>query len=92
MILRARLWFVILAAAEAVIAILVYGDAHSTVRVVAVLFFLLICPGMAWIRLLQLYEPVTELTLAIALSVAGSGGTGTRWPPNGPAPGKPPPK
>ena len=60
MILRARLWFVILAAAEAVIAILVYGDAHSSVRVVAVLFFLLICPGMAWIRLLQLYEPVTE--------------------------------
>jgi len=63
-ILRARLWFVILAAAEAVIAILVYGDAHSSVRVVAVLFFLLIFPGMAWIRLLQLYEPVTELTLA----------------------------
>ena len=70
MILRARLWFVILAAAEAVIAILVYGDAHSSVRVVAVLFFLLIFPGMAWIRLLQLYEPITELTLAIALSVA----------------------
>jgi hypothetical protein len=70
MILAPRLWFASLVAAEAVIVILVYGDVRSPVRVVAVLLFLLICPGMAWIRLLQLYEPVTEVMLAIALSIA----------------------
>jgi hypothetical protein len=69
-ILRARPWFVILVAAEAVIAVLVYSDVRSPVRVVAVLLFLLICPGMAWVRLLRLYEPVTEVMLSIALSVA----------------------
>jgi hypothetical protein len=73
MILGARLWFVVLAATEAVIVILVYGDVRSPVRVVAVLLFLLICPGMAWIRLLQLSEPLTELMLAIALSIAIDG-------------------
>jgi hypothetical protein len=67
---RPGLWLVMLAAAEAVIAILVYGDVHSPVRVVAVLSFLLICPGMAWIRLLKLDERLTEVVLAIALSVA----------------------
>ena len=63
-------WFVTLFAAEGIIAILFYAGVHSPVRVVGVLAFLLICPGMAWIRLLRLAEPLTEVMLAIALSVA----------------------
>jgi hypothetical protein len=42
---------------------------HLVGRPIIVLWFLCVCPGMTIIRFLQLQEPVTEWTLAIALSL-----------------------
>ncbi len=38
-------------------------------RPLIVLWFLLVCPGMALVRFLRLREPIAEWTLAIAVSV-----------------------
>lgn len=42
----------------------------TIVRPVVVFWFLLVCPGMMVVHLLQLKEPVAEWTLALALSFA----------------------
>jgi nucleoside recognition membrane protein YjiH len=42
----------------------------APVRPALVLWFFLICPGMAVVRLLGLKDHLTELTLAVALSIA----------------------
>ena len=39
-------------------------------RPIILLWFLCVCPGMMLVRFFQLKEPVTEWTLAIALSLA----------------------
>src|SRR5262245_14909782 len=39
-------------------------------RSILVFWFLLVCPGMAFVRLLRLGQPVAEWTLAVALSLA----------------------
>lgn len=39
-------------------------------RVLITLWFLAICPGMGLVRLLRLRDPLAELTLAVALSIA----------------------
>lgn len=41
----------------------------SPLRPPLTFWFMLLCPGMALIRLFRLREPLTEITLAIALSV-----------------------
>lgn len=38
-------------------------------RPLIVLWFLLVCPGMALVRFLRLREPIAEWTLAIAMSL-----------------------
>src|SRR4051794_8382675 len=45
------------------------GGWEAPFRPALVLWFVLVCPGMALVRLLRLGEPVTEWTLAVALSV-----------------------
>jgi hypothetical protein len=45
------------------------GAIGAPMRPVIAFWFLLICPGMAFIRLLHLQGWITELTLAIALSL-----------------------
>jgi nucleoside recognition membrane protein YjiH len=42
----------------------------SPIRVAIVFWFMLVCPGMAFARLLCMRERLVELTLAIALSIA----------------------
>ena len=46
---------------------------ESQIRGPLVLWFCLVCPGMAWARLLRLGEPLVEGVIAVALSVALSG-------------------
>jgi hypothetical protein len=55
-----------LLAAVAVIVI----DAPQPLRAVVVLWFLTLCPGMAFVRLLHVKDAWAEWTLAIALSLA----------------------
>jgi hypothetical protein len=45
-------------------------NAPQAVRAPAVLWFLVVCPGMAFVRLLQVRDAWAEWTLAIALSLA----------------------
>ena len=48
-------------------------QADPVVRGPLVLWFSLVCTGMAWVRLLRIGEPLAEAVAAIALSVALSG-------------------
>ena len=43
------------------------------VRGPLVLWFSLVCTGMAWVRLLRIADPLAEIVTAIALSIALSG-------------------
>jgi hypothetical membrane protein len=49
---------------------LVFNDAETFLRPVAVLWFLLVCPGMAFVGLLRLTDWITELWMGVAVSVA----------------------
>ena len=59
---------IILSALAASLVNFVFPDLVE--RPIIVMWFLCVCPGMMLIRFFQLKEPVTEWTLAIALSLA----------------------
>lgn len=65
----ANLWpvLVILSAVAAFMA--TAGNLIAPVRIALVAWFMLICPGLAYVRLLQLHHWLTNLMLAIALSL-----------------------
>jgi uncharacterized membrane protein len=82
-------WPVILGLSALIAGVLTFvGDAPQA-RVVVVLWFLLVCPGMMLVRFLRLREPLFEWVLAIALSMALDTITGGillytgHWSPNG---------
>src|SRR5437773_4431266 len=59
---------IILSALAASLVNFVFPDLVG--RPIVVMWFLCVCPGMMLIRFFQLKEPITEWTLAIALSLA----------------------
>jgi hypothetical protein len=63
------LWPLILIVAAIATALLIYVVPGLPIRPYVVLAFLIICPGMAVIRLLRLRDVAVEWTLAIALSI-----------------------
>ncbi len=69
-IAQAWLWPVIIVASALAAGGLVYAGIAGPLRVGIVLWFLLICPGMAFVRLLRVADLATELMLAIGLSLA----------------------
>ena len=46
------------------------SDIGSPIQAMVAFWFLLICPGMAFVRLLRIEERLIEVTVAIALSIA----------------------
>ena len=64
------LWPAIIVVSAVAAGGLVYAGVAGPLRVAAVLWFLLICPGMAFVRLLRVADLATELMLAIGLSLA----------------------
>lgn len=61
----------IVVAASALLALGVHlGAAPAPLRLLAVFWFVLVCPGMAFVRLLRLADPVAEGTLAVAVSLS----------------------
>ena len=48
----------------------IVADAPQPVRAILLLWFLVVCPGMAFVRLLRLQGALLEWTLAVALSLA----------------------
>jgi hypothetical protein len=67
--LRAH-WTGIALASAALAGAFEVADLHSPLRVAVMLWFVLVCPGMAVVRLLRLHDPADEIALAVALSVA----------------------
>lgn len=45
------------------------SDVGSPLRPAIIFWFMLFCPGMAFVRLLQIEDRLMELTVAIALSI-----------------------
>ena len=52
------------------VGLLLVSGTSSPLRVALTFWFLFLCPGMAFIRLLRFEGRITELALAIALSLA----------------------
>jgi len=63
-------WAAVVAVAAVAAPALALAGAPSAVRVPVVLLFLLLGPGMAFVPLLDLGDPVAELTVAVGISVA----------------------
>lgn len=61
-------WLILLSAGAAVLAL--HAPGGSPARVAATLWFVLVCPGMAYVRLLSVGDVLIELGLAIALSIS----------------------
>lgn len=82
-------WPVILGLSALIAGVLTFvGDAPQA-RIIVVLWFLLVCPGMMLVRFFHLREPLFEWILAITLSMALDTITGGillytgHWSPNG---------
>jgi uncharacterized membrane protein len=66
-----RAWWGPLAVASALSAgALDAADVHSAVRVAVAVWFVLVCPGIAVVRLLRLDDAAAELALGVAVSIA----------------------
>jgi hypothetical protein len=63
-------WPLIIIGAGIGLMLTVAADLASPLRPILVFGFLLICPGMAFVRLLHLRDRFAELMLAVALSLA----------------------
>ncbi len=64
------LWPAAIALSAIAVVMVVFGNAPQPLRPVIAFWFLLVCPGMALVRLLRLKEALAEWILAIALSLA----------------------
>lgn len=67
------IWPVVILVSAIAAGLLAFGESATPVRPFVALWFLLICPGMAFVRLLRLRDGLAELTLAVALSFAIDG-------------------
>ena len=63
-------WRTVVAAFALAAVLAALAGAPASLRAPIVLLFLLLGPGMAYIPLLRLGDPVAELTLGLAVSVA----------------------
>jgi uncharacterized membrane protein len=54
-------------------AVLTVADAPGPIRPVVTFLFVLTCPGLSLVRLLGLRDPLAELALGVATSIAGAG-------------------
>lgn len=67
-----RWWPGIIFISAVATGLMTFLEFESVIRAVVAFWFLLVCTGMAWIRLLKIEGWLTELTLAIGLSIAMS--------------------
>jgi uncharacterized membrane protein len=65
-----RIWPTIIVGSAIGISVIVLGDLALPIRPAMALWFLLVCPGMAFVQLLHVEDSISELTLAVALSLA----------------------
>ncbi|HLJ66471.1 MAG TPA: hypothetical protein VKX16_03825 [Chloroflexota bacterium] len=67
---RQLVWPAIIVASSIAVGIVTLLGASTPLRPALALWFLLLCPGMALVRLLRIAEWIMEWTLAIAVSIA----------------------
>ena len=67
--MKRSIWWPIIISASALLLVIV-TITGAALRPAIAFLFLLICPGMAFVRLLHIAEFVAEFILAIALSIA----------------------
>jgi hypothetical protein len=82
-------WPAIIIVSNISISLLVFGEFLPPVRPLMSFWFLLVCPGMAYVPLLHIRDGPVEWTLAIAVSLAIDAIVATfmvytgNWSPNG---------
>ncbi|HEX2979619.1 MAG TPA: hypothetical protein VHO48_05090, partial [Anaerolineaceae bacterium] len=64
------IWSLIILISAVLTALVVYTRIVPPLQPPLVFWFLLVCPGMAFVRLFNLWDPISEWALAIALSLA----------------------
>lgn len=64
------LWPPVLLFSALLAGVLAFANLDSPLRAVIVLWFMLVCPGLALVRLIRLADPVAELAVGVAASVA----------------------
>jgi hypothetical protein len=67
---RRQCWPLVIVLSGALLATLVAADVQSSLRIVLTLWFLLVCTGMAFVPLLSIERPLTELGLGVIASIA----------------------
>lgn len=65
-------WSTIITLSAVAVEFAVNGDLTTPLRPLITLWFLIICPGMAFVQLLQIRDPLYETVLAVALSLVMS--------------------
>jgi uncharacterized membrane protein len=70
MIRRADRWAALVVVLAAAAMALTLADVHSPARAAIVLAFVLVAPGLAIVRPIGMRDPMVELMLAVAVSVA----------------------
>jgi O-antigen/teichoic acid export membrane protein len=63
-------WSAAIAVSAVAVEILVHNDTANPLRPILALWFLLICPGMAFVQLLNFRDFLYEIVLAVSLSLA----------------------
>jgi len=64
------IWPAVIVLSAVLAALMMLIPEPSPLRAAAAFWFLLVCPGMAFVRLLRLHDALVEVSLAIALSIA----------------------
>ncbi len=68
--IRSTWWSLIIILSAIAVALAIVVNAGAPVRPLLVFWFLLVCPGMAFVQMMHIEERLIELVLAIALSIA----------------------
>ena len=68
--MRNLFWPLIILASAALIAVYLLEDLQNPLRPWLAFWFLLICPGMAFVPLLRINNWMSELVIALSLSIA----------------------
>ena len=68
--MRIHVWPIIIITSAIGTGVAMYLNIGTPIRTVVSFWFLLVCPGLACVRLLEIKEFYIELVLAIALSIA----------------------
>ncbi len=63
-------WPVVIIASAVAVNVVVANESQTAIRPALVLWFLLVCPGMAFVRLLRMTSIAVEIALGIGLSLA----------------------